>query len=137
MIDRQITEPPVARKQREFKSEMEDDEDDIDESGIDTSSENQQVSAKKIMRALGLHRRDLVSWNADGDVSIHGQPLERVNFTDLVTLLCGMVRSRPSKNIPQAYEKILGALAEANIPESVIEKKTALNQYRALKHDNE
>ena len=28
------------------------------------------------------------------------------------------------------------ALAEANIPESVIKNKTALNQYRKLKHDN-
>ena len=62
------------------------------------------------------------------------EPLKRVNFTDL---LSGVVRSRPSKNIPPPYEKFLKALAEANIPESIIKNKTALNQYRAIKRDNE
>ena len=47
-----------------------------------------------------------------------------------------MVRSRPSKNIPPPYGKFLEALAEANIPESIIKNKTALNQYRAIKRDN-
>ena len=128
VIGRQITEPPVAKKQRE------NDEDDIDESVIDTLPENQQVSAKKIMRVLRSYGGDLLSWTADGDVSINGEPLRRVNFTDL---LSGVVRSRPSKNIPPPYEKFLKALAKANIPESVIKNKTALNQYRKLKHDNE
>ena len=127
VIGRQITEPPVAKKQRE------NDEDDIDESVIDTLPENQQVSAKKIMRVLRSHGSDLVSWTADGDVSIHGEPLKRVNFTDL---LSGVVRSRPSKNIPPPYGKFLEALAEANIPESIIKNKTALNQYKAIKRDN-
>ena len=44
------------------------------------------------------HGGDLVSWTADGDVSINYEPLRRVNFTDL---LSGVVRSRPLKNIPQ------------------------------------
>ena len=130
--DRQIRaslpQPPPVKKQRE------NDEDDIDESVIDTLPENQQVSAKKIMRVLRSHGNDLVSWTADGDVSIQGEPLKRVNFTDL---LSGVVRSRPSKNIPPPYEKFLKALAEANIPESIIKNKTALNQYRAIKRDNE
>ena len=85
------------------------------------------------MRVLRSHGNDLVSWTADGDVSIQGEPLKRVNFTDL---LSGVVRSRPSKNIPPPYEKFLKALAEANIPESIIKNKTALNQYRAIKRDN-
>ena len=55
-------------------------------------------------------------------------------FTDL---LSGLIRSRPSKNIPPPYEKIFKTLAKANIPESVIQNKTALNQCRKLKHDNE
>ena len=76
----------------------------------------------------------LVILYADGGVSIHGEPLQRVNFTDLLSVV---VRSRPSNNNPSPYEKFLKALAEANIPESVIKNKTDLNQYRALKHDNE
>ena len=47
-----------------------------------------------------------------------------------------MARSRPSKNVPPPYEKFLKALAEANILESIIINKTALNQYRAVKRDN-
>ena len=41
------------------------------------------------------------------------------------------------QKISPPYEKFLKALAEANIPESVIKNKTALNQYRKLKHDKE
>ena len=55
VIGRQITEQPVVKKQRE------NDEDDIDESVIDTLPENQEVSAKKIMRVLRSHGNDLVS----------------------------------------------------------------------------
>ena len=51
-------------------------------------------------------------------------------------LLIGVVLTRRSKNISSPYEKFLKALTEANIPESVIKNKTALNQYRKLKHDN-
>ena len=118
VIGRQITEPPVAKKQRE------NDEDDIDESAIDTLPKNQQVSAKKIMRVLHSHGGDFVSWTAD---NIYDEPLQRVNFTGL---LSGVVLSRPLKNISPPYEKFLIALAEANIPESVIKNKMALNQYR-------
>ena len=69
----------------------------------------------------------------DGHVSIHGEPLKRVNFADL---LSGEICSRRPKNIPPPYEKFLKALAEANIDESIIKNKTALNHYRAIKRDN-
>ena len=48
-----------------------------------------------------------------------------------------MVRSRPSKNIPPAYEKFLSALAIANVPETVIKNRTALNSFRAMKRNSE
>ena len=86
VIGLQIIEPPVAEKQ------CENDEDDIDDSVIDTLPENQQVSAKKILLVFRSHVSDLVSWTVDGDVSIHGEHLKRVNFTNL---LSGVVRSRP------------------------------------------
>ena len=92
VIDRQITEPPVAKDQHE------NDEDDVDESVIDTLPENQQFSAKKIVRVSRLHGSDLLSWTEDGDISIHGEPLQIVNFTDLLSVV---VRPRPSKNTPR------------------------------------
>ena len=122
------------KKQRTDEVEDNDNNSDIDESVVDTLPENQQIHTKKIIRVLRSRGDDLVSWTPGGDVSIRGEPIRRVNFTDL---LSGVVRSRPSKNIPPPYEKFLKALAEANIPETIIKNKTALNQYRAIKHDNE
>ena len=90
--------------------------------------------AKKIIRVLRSHGKDLVSWTPEGDVSIRGEPLQRVHFTDL---LSGVVRSRPSRNIPPCYEKFLKALVTANVPETVIKNKTALNHNRRIRHDNE
>ena len=52
MIGRQITDLPVVKKQRKVESKVDDDEDEIDESVIDTLPENKQVSAKKIMRVM-------------------------------------------------------------------------------------
>ena len=68
MLGRRITEPLLAKKQREVG----DHDDYIDESVIDTLSENQQVNAKKIMRVSRLHGDHVVSWTADGNVSING-----------------------------------------------------------------
>ena len=72
MLGRRITEPLLAKKQRELNSEVGDHDDYIDESIIDTLSENQQVNAKKIMRVSRLHGDHVVSWTADGNVSING-----------------------------------------------------------------
>ena len=129
-----IPQTPVVKKQRTDEVEDNNNNSDIDESVVDTLPENQQIHAKKIIRVLRYRGDDLVSWTPEGDVSIRGEPIRRVNFTDL---LSGVVRSRPSKNIPPPYEKFLKALAEANIPETIIKNKTALNQYRAIKRDNE
>ena len=46
---RQITDLPVAKKQRKVESEVDDDEDDIDGSVIDTLPKNQQVNAKMMV----------------------------------------------------------------------------------------
>ena len=85
MLGRRIAEPHVAKKQLELNSEVEVDEDKINESVIDTLPEYQQVNAKKIMRVLRSHCGDLMSRPADGDVSIHGKPLRRVNVTNLLS----------------------------------------------------
>ena len=92
------------------------------------------MRAKKFICVLRPHWKDLVSWTPEGDVSIRGEFLQRVHFTDL---LSDVVRSRPLRNIPPSYEKILKALVTANVPETVINNKTALNHYRAMKRDNE
>ena len=121
-----LPQSPPAKKQR--------DDDDDDESIVDSLPKNQQVHAQKIMRVLRSHGGDLVSWTPEGDVSIRGEPIQGIHFTDL---LSGVVRSRPSKNIPPAYEKFLSALAIANVPETVIKNRTALNSFRSMKRGND
>ena len=96
--------PPVKRQSA---AEVNKNNDNDDESLVDTLPENQRMYAKKIIRVLRSHGKDLVSCTPEGDVSIRGEPLQRVNFTDL---LSGVVRSRPSRNIPPSYEKFLKAL---------------------------
>ena len=86
------------------------------------------------MRVLSSHGGDLVSWTADGDVSIMVSPYEEWT---LQTYSVEWFVQDPWRIFPKPYEKFLKALAGANIPESVIKNKMALNQYRKLKHDNE
>ena len=57
VISWQITDPPVVKKQCKFESKVDDDVDEIDV----TLPGNQQVNAKKIMRVLRSHGRDLMS----------------------------------------------------------------------------
>ena len=106
--------PPVKR-QREAEVNKNDDDDD-DESLVDTLPENQRMYAKKIIRVLRSHGKDLVSWTPEGDVSIRGEPLQRVHFTDL---LSGVVRSRPSRNIPPSYEQFLKALVTLKLSSKI------------------
>ena len=77
VIGRQITDPPVVKKQCKVESKVDDDEGDIDKSVINTLPENQQVSAKKIMRLLRTHGGDLVSWTSDEDVKFMVKPYEK------------------------------------------------------------
>ena len=83
------------------------------------------------MQVLRSRGDDLISWTPEGDVSIRGEPIRRVNFTDL---LSGVVRSRPSMNIPPPYERFLKALAEANIPETIIKNKSSIMKCHQLQH---
>ena len=67
-----IPQPPVVKKQRTYEVRGDDNNDDIDESVIDTLPENQQIHAKKIMQVLRSRGDDLISWTPEGDVSIRG-----------------------------------------------------------------
>ena len=93
---------------------------------------NQKVNAKKLIRILGLHGNNVVSWTPQGDVSIRGQRLRGVNIVDLVG---DVVCTTPSKSMPPQREQFLNALAEANVPETLVKNRMALEHYRAIKND--
>ena len=93
---------------------------------------NQKVNAKKLIRILRSHGNNVVSWTPQGDVSIRGQRLRGVNIVDLVG---DVVRTTPSKSMPPQREQFLNALAEANVPETLVKNRMALEHYRAIKND--
>ena len=65
-------------------------------------------------------------------MSIRGQRLRGVNIVDLVG---DVVRTTPSKSMPPQREQFLNALAEANVPETLVKNRMALEHYRAIKND--
>ena len=86
-----------------------------------------------MLRLLRAHGGDVVSWTRTGDVSIHG---ERVHGTNLVDLVNDVLQSSRSsiKSMPKR-ENFLTALADASVPETLINNKTALKLYRQIKAD--
>ena len=85
-----------------------------------------------MIRILRSHGNNVVSWTPQGDVSIRGQRLRGVNIVDLVG---DVVRTTPSKSMPPQREQFLNALAEANVPETLVKNRMALEHYRAIKND--
>ena len=73
-----------------------------------------------------------MSWTPQGDVSIRGKRLRGVNIVDLVG---DVVHTTPSRSMPLQREQFLNALAEANVPETLVKNRMALEHYRAIKND--
>ena len=124
----QAQQPTVKNQQVQEDREKKDD--DIDAAVVDALPNSQKVNAKKLIRLLRSH--DVVSWTPQGDVSIRGQRLRGVNIVDLVG---DVVRTTPSKSMPPQREQFLNALAQANVPETLVKNRMALEHYRAIKND--
>ena len=105
--------------------------DEKDAIAVDVLPVNQRANAKRLMRLLRAHGDDVVSWTPNGEVSIRGQRLRGTNIVDLVG---DVLRSpRSLKNVTPQHNQFLAALADANIPETVIKNNAALKRYRAIK----
>ena len=124
----QAQQPTVKNQQVQEDREKKDD--DIDAAVVDALPNSQKVNAKKLIRLL--RSGDVVSWTPQGDVSIRGQRLRGVNIVDLVG---DVVRTTPSKSMPPQREQFLNALAQANVPETLVKNRMALEHYRAIKND--
>ena len=126
----QAQQPTVIKRQIDEDQGKKDD--DIDAVVVDALPNSQKGNAKKLIRLLRSHGNNVVSWTPQGDVSIRGQRLQGVNIVDLVG---DVVRTTPSKSMPPQREQFLNALAEVNIPETLVKNRMALEHYRAIKND--
>ena len=103
---------------------------DSDADVVDALPTSQQANARKLMRLLRAQGDDILSWTPNGEVRIQGKRLRGTNIVDLVG---DVVRSTPSKTSAPERERFLNALAEANVPETLVKNKNALERYRAIK----
>ena len=119
---------PVAKKARV--------DEEVKESGIPSAvkilPQNQQRNAMKLINTLRERGDDTVTWTKDGEVRIRGEPLTGTNIVDLVG---DVVRSASSKSSAPQRERFLSALAEANVPETLVKNKAALERYRQIKNN--
>ena len=128
----QLPQHPVTKKRR-----IESDDNDGDNAAendaavVDVLPTSQKGNAQKLLRLLRAHGDEVVSWTRNGEVSIHGQRLRGTNIVDLIG---DVVRSSPSKAIAPQRERFLSVLAEANVPETLVKNKTALERYREIKN---
>ena len=105
--------------------------DEKDAVAVEVLPANQRENAKRLIRLLRAHGDDVVSWTPNGEVSIGGQRLRGTNIIDLVG---DVLRSpRSSKTVSAQHDQFLAALADANVPETVIKNNVALERYRAIK----
>ena len=86
----------------------------------------------KLLNTLRERGDDTVTWTEDGEVRIRGEPLTGTNIVDLVG---DVVRSASSKTSAPQRERFLNALAEANVPETLVKNKAALERYRQIKNN--
>ena len=85
-------------------------------------------SAEKLMNRI-KESEGVITWEPNGEVSIHGKKLVGSNITDLVG---DVIRQTKEENIDR--ETFLRGLAELNAPETLIKNKSALTQFRKLKN---
>ena len=106
-----------------------DDDDDVDMESVSLLPVKAQNNAKKLMKYL--RDRSNVTWKRGGEVSIDGVPLRGANITDLVSDVVHGTKLYSSSNL----KPFLNAMVKANIPETLVKNKTALENYRAIKDD--
>ena len=106
-----------------------DDDDDVDMESVSLLPVKVQNNAKKLMKYL--RDRSNVTWKRGGEVSIDGVPLRGANITDLVSDIVHRTKLHSSSNL----KPFLNAMVKANIPETLVKNKTALENYRAIKDD--
>lgn len=129
MDDFALLRDQVGRVTTSPKCESMNDTKDVLNDAVNLLPASQKANAQKLMNMLRSHD-DVISWSPNGEVSIRGK---RVPGTNVVDLVGDVLRPSTSKTIAPQREQFLSALADVNIPETVIKNKGALERYREIK----
>ena len=86
-----------------------------------------QKPARQLLQRLS-RRKDLISWDKNGEVKINGKQLAGSNIGDLVG---DVLRARKAET--PLRENFLTVLSQANVPDEFIRNKAALARYREIK----
>ena len=101
---------------------------DADDEGVTEAVEllptTQRERGRQLLQRL-QKRKDLISWNDKGEVTIEGKILPGSNIADLVS---DVMRTR--KQVAPLRGTFLDVLAKANVPDEFVRNKTALIQFR-------
>ena len=122
--------PPQQEKSTKRQPDNETKSDHVDATVVNALPTSQQTNARKLMQLLRAQGDGVVSWTKNGEVQIRGQ---RVRGTNIVDLVSDVVRSTPTKTSAPERERFLNALADANVPETLVKNKHALERYRVIK----
>ena len=125
-------QPPPQQEPTKRPPDNETKSDHVDAAVVNALPTSQQTNARKLMQLLRAQGDGVVSWTKNGEVQIRGQ---RVRGTNIVDLVSDVVRSTPTKTSAPERERFLNALAEANVPETLVKNKNALERYRVIKTD--
>ena len=126
---------------RQAKQKGDDDNDGNDNDGDDGAvndavellPDRQKKNARNLLGLLRKSDNDIVSWSRKGEVSVRGRRLPGTNIVDLVGDVLRTVPSKRTTTLSPQRDEFLTALADANVPETVIKNRAALERYRAIK----
>ena len=113
----------LHKKQRQMVT----DSDAIVTEAIELLPSAQRERGRQLFQRL-RKRKDLISWNDKGEVTIEGKLLPGSNIGDLVS---DVMRTR--KQVAPLRSSFLNVLSKANIPDEFVRNKTALTQFRKAK----
>ena len=123
-------QPPPQQEPTKRQPDNETKSNHVDAAVVNALPTSQQTNARKLMQLLRAQGDGVVSWTKNGEVQIRGQ---RVRGTNIVDLVSDVVRSTPTKTSAPERERFLNALADANVPETLVKNKNALERYRIIK----
>ena len=117
-----------APKELSRANEMNEEEDATVKDAVELMPPTLQKHARQLLLRL-IKRKDLISWNDNGEVTIEGKQIAGSHIGDLVS---DVLRTR--KATTPLRSSFLDVLAKANVPDEFVRNKTALAQFRKMKN---
>ena len=118
-----------APKESSRANEMNKEEEDATvKDAVELMPPTLQKNARQLLQRL-IKRKDLISWNDKGEVTIGGKQMMGSHIGDLVA---DVLRTR--KSTTPYRSSFLDVLTKVNVPDEFVRNKTALAQFRKMKN---